>query len=84
MTDLDSRTEAEDEPGQETPDEQAEDDGSERDDPRYLNRDLAWIDFAARVLTLAEDAKQPLLERAKFLAIFSEGLDEFFQVRVAG
>ncbi|HEX2273346.1 MAG TPA: RNA degradosome polyphosphate kinase, partial [Acidimicrobiales bacterium] len=47
-------------------------------------RDLAWIDFAARVLTLAEDAKQPLLERAKFLAIFSEGLDEFFQVRVAG
>jgi polyphosphate kinase len=36
------------------------------------------------VLTLGEDAKQPLLERAKFLAIFSEGLDEFFQVRVAG
>ncbi|HEV3400198.1 MAG TPA: RNA degradosome polyphosphate kinase, partial [Acidimicrobiales bacterium] len=57
---------------------------SENGEPRYLNRDLAWIDFAARVLTLAEDGKQPLLERAKFLAIFSEGLDEFFQVRVAG
>ncbi|MFN2609084.1 MAG: RNA degradosome polyphosphate kinase [Acidimicrobiales bacterium] len=51
---------------------------------RYLNRDLAWLDFAARVLTLAEDERQPLLERAKFLAIFSDGLDEFFQVRVAG
>jgi len=53
-------------------------------EPRYLNRDLAWLDFAARVLTLAEDERQPLLERAKFLAIFSDGLDEFFQVRVAG
>ncbi|MEN3314359.1 MAG: polyphosphate kinase [Acidimicrobiaceae bacterium] len=51
---------------------------------RYLNRDLSWLDFAARVLTLAEDDHQPLLERAKFLAIFSDGLDEFFQVRVAG
>jgi polyphosphate kinase len=54
------------------------------DEPRYLNRDLAWLDFAARVLGLAEDGSQPLLERVKFLAIFSEGLDEFFQVRVAG
>jgi len=51
---------------------------------RYLNRDLSWLDFAARVLTMAEDDHQPLLERAKFLAIFSDGLDEFFQVRVAG
>ncbi len=51
---------------------------------RYLNRDLSWLDFAARVLTLAEDENQPVLERAKFLAIFSDGLDEFFQVRVAG
>jgi len=51
---------------------------------RYLNRDLSWLDFAARVLTMAEDDRQPLLERAKFLAIFSDGLDEFFQVRVAG
>ena len=62
--------------------EERPDDGSGA--ARYLNRDLAWIDFAARVLTLAGDAKQPLLERAKFLAIFSDGLDEFFQVRVAG
>ncbi len=51
---------------------------------RYLNRDLSWLDFAGRVLTLAEDDNQPVLERAKFLAIFSDGLDEFFQVRVAG
>jgi len=51
--------------------------------PRYLNRELAWLDFNARVLALAEDADQPLLERAKFLAIFSSNLDEFFQVRVA-
>jgi len=53
-------------------------------EPRYLNRDLSWLDFAGRVLALAEDENQPLLERAKFLAIFSDGLDEFFQVRVAG
>ncbi len=53
------------------------------DPPRYLNRELAWLDFNARVLALAEDADQPLLERAKFLAIFSGNLDEFFQVRVA-
>jgi len=51
--------------------------------PRYLNRELAWLDFNARVLALAEDTSQPLLERAKFLAIFSSNLDEFFQVRVA-
>jgi polyphosphate kinase len=51
---------------------------------RYLNRHLSWLDFNARVLTLAEDAALPLLERAKFLAIFSSNLDEFFQVRVGG
>jgi polyphosphate kinase len=51
--------------------------------PRYINRELAWLDFNARVLALAEDASQPLLERAKFVAIFSGNLDEFFQVRVA-
>ena len=50
---------------------------------RYLNRELAWLDFNARVLALADDASLPLLERAKFLAIFSGNLDEFFQVRVA-
>jgi polyphosphate kinase len=51
---------------------------------RYLNRELSWLDFNARVLALAEDESVPVLERVKFLAIFSQNLDEFFQVRVAG
>jgi polyphosphate kinase len=51
---------------------------------RLLNRELSWLDFNARVLALAEDADRPLLERAKFLAIFASNLDEFVQVRVSG
>src|ERR687883_1991789 len=50
----------------------------------YLNRELSWLDFNGRVLCLAEDESTAPLERAKFLAIFAENLDEFFQVRVAG
>jgi len=51
---------------------------------RFANRELSWLEFADRLLDLADDERQPLLERVKFLAIFTEGLDEFFQVRVAG
>jgi polyphosphate kinase len=51
---------------------------------RFLNRELSQIDFNARVLSLAEAEDAPLLERAKFLAIFATNTDEFFQVRVAG
>ena len=51
---------------------------------RYLNRELSWLDFNARVLAFAEDKSQPVLERAKFMAIFASNLDEFYMVRVAG
>ena len=51
---------------------------------RFLNRELSWLEFNARVLSLAEDPSDRLLERVKFFAIFSSNLDEFFQVRVAG
>jgi polyphosphate kinase len=51
---------------------------------RFTNKELSRLDFFTRLLDLAADTRLPVLEQVKFMAIFSEGLDEFFQVRVAG
>ena len=57
---------------------------SARSGMKYNNREISWLAFNGRVLQEAADAKNPLLERIKFLGIFFNNQDEFFRIRVAG
>src|SRR4051794_12461287 len=67
------------------PDPELAPDATDLDNARlFNNRELSWIEFNARVLELAEKDDMPLMERLKFLAIFTSNLDEFFTIRVAG